>query len=119
LSPTQRTNKHTRIELIFDLIADKSTDKKALKLKVDHQTFLHYANKFKSAQDVKYLIETEWLKVLTGFQYLNEWYENDRLYHLIGYLIGQKYKTIQDIWIVAQGCKQDEFEAKLKKLYPT
>lgn len=114
LSPTQQTNKHTRIELIFDLIADKSTDKKALKLKEDHQTFIHYANKFKSAQDVKDLIETEWLKVLTGFQYLNEWYENDRLYHLIGYLIGQKYKTIQEIWISAQGCKRDEFEAKLK-----
>ncbi|MEN8358810.1 MULTISPECIES: DUF262 domain-containing protein [Acinetobacter] len=114
LSPTQQTNKHTRIELVFDLIADKSTDKKALKLKEDHQTFIHYANKFKSAQDVKDLIETEWLKVLTGFQYLNEWYENDRLYHLIGYLIGQKYKTIQDIWIIAQGCKRDEFEAKLK-----
>ena len=115
LSPSQQTNKHTRIELIFDLIADKSTDKKVLKLKVDHQTFIHYANKFKPAQDVKDLIETEWLKVLSGFQYLNEWYENDRLYHLIGYLIGQKYKTIQEIWLVAQGCKRDEFEAKLKK----
>lgn len=114
LSPTQHTSKHTRIELIFDLIANKPTNKKALKLRVDHQTFIHYANKFKSAQDVKGLIETEWLKVLTGFQYLNEWYESDRLYHLIGYLIGQKYKTIQEIWLVAQGCKRDEFETKLK-----
>ncbi|MDO7470467.1 DUF262 domain-containing protein [Acinetobacter baumannii] len=114
LSPTQQTNKHTRIELIFDLIADKSIDKKVLKLKEDHQTFIYYANKFKSAQDVKDLIEKEWLKVLTGFQYLNEWYETDRLYHLIGYLIGQRYKTVQEIWLAAQGCKRDEFEAKLK-----
>lgn len=114
LSPTQQTNKHTRIELIFDLIADKSIDKKVLKLKEDHQTFIYYANKFKSVQDVKDLIEKEWLKVLTGFQYLNEWYETDRLYHLIGYLIGQRYKTVQEIWLAAQGCKRDEFEAKLK-----
>lgn len=114
LSPTQQTNKHTRIELIFDLIADKSTDKKALKLKEDHQTFIHYAKEFKSAKDVKKFIEIEWLKVLTGFQYLNEWYETNRLYHLIGYLVGQKYKTIQEIWLAAQGCKRDEFEAKLK-----
>jgi hypothetical protein len=114
LSPAQQTNKHTRIELIFDLIANKKTDRKALKLKEDHQTFIYYANEFKEAQDVKDLIETEWLKVLTGFQYLNEWYENDHLYHLIGYLVGQKYKTIQEIWLVAQNCKRDEFEAKLK-----
>src|SRR5690606_18704474 len=63
LSPAQQTNKHTRIELIFDLIADKSTDKKALKLKEDHQTFIYYAKEFKEAQDVKKFIETEWLKV--------------------------------------------------------
>lgn len=114
LSPTKHTNKHTRIELIFDLIADKSSSKRTLKLKEDHQTFIHYANQFKSTQDVKALIETEWLEVLTAFQYLNEWYENDRLYHLIGYLIGQKYKTIKEIWTAAQGCKRDEFETKLK-----
>lgn len=113
LSPHKGTNKYTRIELIFDLIAQKSKSEHSA-IEQDHQTFLYYASKFKSdvnsKEQLKEVIESIWQDVLTGFQRLNEWYQDDHLYHLIGYLIGQKYKKIQNLWEAAKGSKRDNFE---------
>ncbi|ENU33067.1 hypothetical protein F989_01943 [Acinetobacter parvus NIPH 1103] len=113
LSPHKDTNKYTRIELIFDLIAQKSKLEHSA-IEQDHQTFLHYANQFKSdvnsKEQLKETLELIWQDVLTGFQRLNEWYQDDRLYHLIGYLIGQKYKKIQDLWEAAKETKRDNFK---------
>ncbi len=60
--------------------------------------------------NLKETLELIWQDVLTGFQRLNEWYQDDRLYHLIGYLIGQKYKKIQDLWEAAKETKRDNFK---------
>lgn len=118
LSPHKGTNKYTRIELIFDLIAQESKSRPLnMEMEQDHQTFLYYANKFKHASQSKErlreVIESNWHKILTGFQRLNEWYQDDRLYHLIGYLIGQKYKKIQELWQKSDGSKRDGFESEL------
>lgn len=43
LSPHKGTNKHTRIELIFDLLAEESKEKQQL----NNKTFLYFANQLK------------------------------------------------------------------------
>jgi len=117
LSPHKSTNKYTRIELIFDLIAQQSNSEN-FSVGQEHQTFFYYAEKFKNIatndrEQLRRIIETIWQDVLTGFQRLNEWYQDNHLYHLIGYLIGQKYIKIQDLWMEANGCKRDGFKEKL------
>lgn len=65
---------------------------------------------------LKQLIEEQWTKVLAGFQRLNEWYRNDQLYHLIGFLISHKYQKIQQLWDDADDSKRDAFLSLLKGL---
>ena len=108
LSPHKGTNKHTRIELIFDLLADESKDKQQL----NHKTFLYFANQLKNASS--YQIEEQWTKVLQGFHRLTEWFKEDQLYHLIGFIIGQKIKTINILWQESKDAKRDQFVQILK-----
>lgn len=120
LSPHQGTNKYTRIELIFDLISQNAHNRDEPPR--HHRTFLYYAALFKQVQTgvdaplaLKQLIEEQWTKVLAGFQRLNEWYRDDQMYHVIGFLISHKYKKIQQLWADAEGSKRDAFRIMLKK----
>ena len=108
LSPHKGTNKHTRIELIFDLLAEESKEKQQL----NNKTFLYFANQLKNASSCQ--IEEQWTKVLQGFHRLAEWFKEDQLYHLIGFIIGQKIKTINVLWQESKEAKRDQFVQILK-----
>lgn len=108
LSPHKGTNKHTRIELIFDLLAEESKEKQQL----NNKTFLYFANQLKNASSCQ--IEEQWTKVLQGFHRLMEWFKEDQLYHLIGFIIGQKIKTINVLWQESKEAKRDQFVQILK-----
>ena len=75
----------TRIDLIFDLLANKK-DETQDKL----YTFLEYNRAFGEEPDKSKWVDEEWERVKNLFSSLQEWYEDRRLYHFIGYLIWRK-----------------------------
>src|SRR5262249_55204532 len=66
----------TRIELLFDLMAEKKTSDR-------FHTFHH----FKQLLDAGATPENVWNDVLARMDLFKEWYENRDLYHSIGYLV--------------------------------
>jgi len=96
-------DKPTRIDFIFDLICEKNilklTDKQLEEIgRDDYRTFRYFYNWFKSQQDLN--IADCWKLVKKIFQPLNEWYNDVRLYHYIGFLIfeGATITTLLDKW---------------------
>ena len=71
-------NLATRIEFIFNLMADKPSDDK-------YSTFHFFNEKFKIKSEKK--INDNWQEIKKYFQTLEEWYNDRELYHKIGYLI--------------------------------
>lgn len=71
----------TRIELLFDLMANKTDGDKER-----YRTFFWFMEQSKSNDYKENKIEL-WKKVVETFQRIKEWYNDSELYHKIGYLI--------------------------------
>lgn len=78
----------TRIELIFDLMANKQKGERE-----KFFTFFHFDNEIKQRKDKSDI----WKEILRYFQRLKEWYENIDLYHKIGYLVASESKSLQNL----------------------
>lgn len=119
--PHQQNNIYTRIELIFDLLSRKNTlitkssTEEKLKKNQEYYTFNYYAE----------LVETKngsvlnlWKSVQQGFYRLSEWFSNDEIYHLVGFIVGQKIKSITELWKISidQDCSRSQFHTKLKNI---
>ena len=101
LNNTQKdTDKDTRIEFIFDLIANVPKDNE------DSFFTFHYFNQI--LNDDQKQIDEIWKLVKKYFMTFVEWYENNELYHLIGYLISIGV-TIKEIEIESQNLSKDKF----------
>lgn len=89
-----KTDYETRIEFIFDLMAEKSS-KEAPDF---YHTFNHFNDLLTSSPTVKE-VEKEWTSVKKYFRELEYWYNDRRLFHLIGFLIevGVSVKEIMDM----------------------
>jgi len=75
----EANNLATRIEFIFDLMAEKET-------KPDpYSTFRYFNEKFKGKIDDE--ISNNWQEIKKYYQTLEEWFNDRILYHKIGYLI--------------------------------
>lgn len=70
----------TRIEYIFDLIADKPKE-----VEDEYFTFRYFGEKFK--QETEEEIISNWQTIKKYFQTLEEWFSDRELYHKIGFLI--------------------------------
>lgn len=86
-NPSQDGSKYDkpRIEYLFDLIAGKMKTNKA-----KQYTFFAFEKKFKTIirkGSDKADIDKIWLEVKQYFQMLEDWFQNRKLYHLIGFLI--------------------------------
>ena len=98
INPSYTTPLATRIEYIFDTIAHK-TSKDG-----ENYTFLSFAQR----------IETEsifelWKEIKDYYRIIIEWYKDQKLFHLIGFLTSSREKiTIRDLIT-------DYFENKFKK----
>ncbi|MEN6569630.1 MAG: DUF262 domain-containing protein [Rikenellaceae bacterium] len=78
----------TRIELIFDLMANKQKGERE-----KFFTFFHFDNEIKQKKDKSDI----WTEILRYFQRLKEWYENIDLYHKIGYLVASESISLQSL----------------------
>ena len=69
----------TRIEFIFDLIADKPSNAD------EFYTFRYFNEKFKKRTEKE--IADNWQEIKKYYQILEEWFTDRELYHKIGYLV--------------------------------
>ena len=97
-----------RIEFIFDLIEggnEKDHEDK-------YSTFRMYENKIKGKESIKSL----WQEVKNYYYRFNEWYINDELYHLIGYvrLFDLKECSLKELLAEAAEKKESELKSFLK-----
>ena len=118
LQPYNKGSNHANhIELLFDLLTNKPMHKPN---KVESQdtffSFNHYYHALKTVNDKARFIELQWHQLRQGFYRLQEWFENDELYHLTGFLITRSICTIQALWQLSEGVTKPDFVALLKAL---
>lgn len=85
---TEPNHLATRIEFIFDLMADKPTNAD------EYYTFRYFNDNFKHKTEKQ--IADNWQKIKKYYQSLEEWFIERTLYHKIGFLVatGTKIKDI-------------------------
>ena len=94
----------TRIELLFDLMADKpDNDRERLR------TLFYFQKRIRTIQkDGGNKIDI-WKDVVSYFQRIKEWYNNKELYHKIGYLIAVRQKALSDLIRESSQCPKTKF----------
>lgn len=97
----------TRIELIFDLMADKQEDERE-----KFYTFFHFVDRIKKS-GVKSDI---WKEILRYYQRLKEWYENVNLYHKIGYLVASESNELKELINNSKDIPKSTFQNSLDSL---
>ncbi|MBR1870202.1 MAG: DUF262 domain-containing protein [Kiritimatiellae bacterium] len=89
----------TRIELLFDLMAGKKPDEPE-----EYYTFFWFADRIKTET-----VKKCWDEIVNKFLRIKEWYEDNRYYHKIGYLISSGSACMADIFDIANGKRKSEF----------
>jgi len=108
-------SKPTKIEFIFDLIANKYREKVSIKINksIDkYYTFYIFNNLINNEIKTK---DELWEEIKTYFRTFEEWYNNNKYYHLIGYLI-HIGKDVENIKELSNDISKSEFENELFKL---
>ena len=94
----------TRIELIFDLMANKHDEDRER-----YRTLFYFQNKIKEIQEGYGNKIDIWKQVVQYFQRFKEWYNQPELYHKIGYLISIGQISLQDLIKESATCSKLKF----------
>ena len=97
-------NYATRIELVFNLMANKETNDKER-----FRTFFYFNDKIKNEKNKANI----WSEILGYYQKLKEWYENFEIYHKVGYLIATQTITIQSLLNESADKTKSDFQQSL------
>lgn len=96
----------TRIDYLFDLHFNKNQKK--------HDSFFSYRLVEKEFnEDPKKVEKNIWEKVVQLYYKLMNWYQDQVLYHLVGYLINTKIKTLSEIITLSANKDKKAFEDTL------
>lgn len=108
----------TKIEFIFDLIAEKYKDRVKLKINksIDKLYTFYMFNELINKKVITK--ENLWEEVKTYFRTFEEWYNDNHYYHLIGYLI-QIGKAIEEIKSLSDNNTKSQFRKELTTLIKT
>ena len=102
---TGRTDYFTRIDLVLDLMSGKPSE-----CREKYFTFNEFYKCRKAIEKENETIKREkdkrsvveiWNEINRTFLILKDWYEERELYHKIGYLIASGYKSLKDIYDLA------------------
>lgn len=99
----------TRIELLFDLMANKTDGDKER-----YRTFFWFMEQSKSNDYKENKIEL-WKKVVETFQRIKEWYNDSELYHKIGYLISVDQCSLQTLIEESSRKGKSDFKSALNE----
>lgn len=106
---TKNKNYSTRIELIFEVFAN-------IELKDRYDTYRYFAQQ----EDIVKLWSEENESIKKVFLSLKYWFDNRKLYHLIGFLISEEVETVQSIYYDFKEKTKKEFQedlySKIKKI---
>ncbi len=102
-----KTNYSTRIELIFNLLVKKSERSS------DHDDPYFTFIKYKESFDEEKSIDNSWKEIKDYFLTFDEWYHDNELYHLIGFLIAGR-DSLLNIIKNKQNKRKTEFKTYLK-----
>lgn len=91
-----------RIEYIFDLMKEKKEEDE------DYLTFHEFNKQFEKVKD----IDKIWLDIKHFFQTFKDWFHNNDLYHLVGYLIATG-SSILDLKTKSERLSKMEFKKSL------
>ncbi len=108
-------SKPTKIEFIFDLIANKYRKEVSIKINksIDkYYTFYIFNNLINNEIKTK---DELWEEIKTYFRTFEEWYNNNEYYHLIGYLI-HIGKDVENIKELSNDISKSEFKNVLFEL---
>lgn len=100
------TDYPARIELIFNLMANKQDDDKER-----FRTFFYFNDKI-NAEEEKFAV---WQEILRYYQKLKEWYENFEIYHKVGYLIATKTVRLQELLNESADKTKSDFQYSLDR----
>jgi len=105
-----RGKTENRISFLFDLVAkcDGLTEDE----KRDEYGIFCAFNRRLSETGVT--TKSEWRQIKNAFMTLDEWFEDRKLYHIIGFLIHEGF-GVQKIRKLASGCKKHEFESTIRR----
>lgn len=108
-------SKPTKIEFIFDLIANKYQDKVSIEINKSmdkYYTFYVFNNLINN--DIRTKDEL-WEEIKTYFRTFEEWFNNNEYYHLIGFLI-HVGKDVEQIKALSNNILKSDFKKELIKL---
>lgn len=99
---TEEMSKYpTRIDLILDIISNKSNEERN-----NYFTFAYYEKEFRSDHG-----QEKWQELLDAYLKICDWYQDNEIFHHIGYLITVQEKSMLEIF---QKCKNLP-ESKVKE----
>lgn len=105
LTNAKSTDYDTRIELIFDLIANNQADNRER-----FATFYHFDKEIKDPSRDKKKV---WDDIYAFYQKTKELYKNNNLYHKVGYLIASNTKKMNELMVDIQDKKKSELDEYL------
>lgn len=97
-------NYATRIELVFNLMANKKPNDKER-----FRTFFYFNDRIKAEKNKSDV----WQEILRYYQKLKEWYENFEVYHKVGYLIATQKISLQELLNESSNKTKSEFQQSL------
>jgi hypothetical protein len=107
------SNTATRIEVLFDLLSNKS---EVFAKQNSFYSFQFFSDQIKGTDNKKIVVNSIWADIKECFYRLVEWYENTQLYHLVGFLLTRDFKTVPELWKLSNGLRKSDFIAELKIL---
>lgn len=109
-STSKSYNTSTRIEVLFEILAKQRNMNEDKSLFDVFQTLIQKTDQINN-------IETIWVEIKKYFYLLREWYDDNNTYHLVGYILLVKFKTIYEIFKIYEECeKKIDFKKKLEKI---
>ena len=96
----------TRIELLFDMMANKAEEEKE-----KYFTFFWFEQEIKTRG-----VKAIWEEIQKNFLQIKEWYTDSLFYHKIGYLISSGSKSMQEMFILAKDKRKSVFVSKLDSM---
>ncbi len=99
----------TKIDLLLDIVANKPHNDQN-----EYYTFAHFEKKYSQKESCHGKINhTEWQNIYDQYLKLRDWYEDNNLFHKIGYLIDIRYKSLSDIYSEGKDKSDSDFETVL------
>lgn len=96
----------TKIDLLLDIVANKPDNNRD-----EYYTFVYFEKKYSYGK----ISHSEWQNIYDQYLKIKDWYEDNNLYHKIGYLIAIRYKSLSEIYAEGKDKSDSNFEKVLDK----